>query len=206
VAHAADRLATTITPLESAQTIEEAFDEANGLGTPGQNLVVADRSGRIGWSVYGAIPRRVGIDGVLPSSWADGSHGWKGWLDRAEYPRILNPPGGRIWTANARVVGGQMLEKLGDGGYEVGIRARQIRDRLMARSLATRIVPSFVAFSMPAGAGAPHPIQRRTPSSIGIGICCRSGSSRSCCRNATKPTARLITRPCGGVRARSGSS
>ena len=137
VAHAGDRLATTITPLESAQTIEEAFDEANGLGTPGQNLVVADRSGRIGWSVYGAIPRRVGEDGVLPSSWADGTRGWKGWLDRAEYPRILNPPGGRIWTANARVVDGEMLAKLGDGGYEVGTRARQIRDRLMARDRFT---------------------------------------------------------------------
>jgi penicillin G amidase len=137
VAHAGDRLATTITPLEPAQTIEEAFDEANGLGTPGQNLVVADRSGQIGWSVYGAIPRRVGTDGVLPSSWADGSRGWNGWLDRAEYPRILNPPGGRIWTANARVVSGDMLAKLGDGGYEVGIRARQIRDRLMARDRFT---------------------------------------------------------------------
>src|SRR5262245_47834537 len=137
VAHAGERLPTTITPLESAQTIEEAFDEANGLGTPGQNLVVADRSGRIGWSVYGAIPRRIGLDGVLPSSWADGSRSWKGWLDRAEYPRILNPPGGRIWTANARVVGGEWLEKLGDGGYEVGIRARQIRDRLLARDRFT---------------------------------------------------------------------
>jgi penicillin amidase len=137
VAHAGDRLSTTITPLESARTIEEAFDEANGLGTPGQNLVVADRSGRIGWTVYGAIPRRVRVDGVLPSSWADGTHGWKGWLDRAEYPRILNPPGGRIWTANARVVDGEMLAKLGDGGYEVGTRARQIRDRLLARDRFT---------------------------------------------------------------------
>ena len=137
VAHASDRLATTITPLESAQTIEEAITEANGLGTPGQNLVVVDRSGRIGWSVYGAIPRRVGFDGVLPSSWADGSRGWKGWLDRSEYPRIVDPPGGRIWTANARVVGGDMLAKLGDGSYEVGIRARQIRDRLMARDRFT---------------------------------------------------------------------
>ena len=137
VAHAGDRLSTTITPLESAQTIEEAFDEANGLGTPGQNLVVADRTGRIGWSVYGAIPRRVGVDGVLPSSWADGARAWKGWLDRTEYPRILNPPGGRIWTANARVVDGEMLTKLGDGGYEVGTRARQIRDRLMARERFT---------------------------------------------------------------------
>jgi penicillin G amidase len=137
VAHAGDRLADAVTPLESAQTIEQAFDEANGLGTPGQNLVVADRSGRIGWSVYGAIPRRVGMDGVLPASWADGSRGWKGWLDRAEYPRIVNPPDGRIWTANARVVGGDMLAKLGDGSYEMGVRARQIHERLMARDRFT---------------------------------------------------------------------
>src|SRR5947207_2687690 len=61
----------------------------------------------------------------------------RGWLDRTEYPRILNPAGGRLWTANARVVGGEMLARLGDGGYEVGIRARQIRDRLAARDRFT---------------------------------------------------------------------
>jgi penicillin G amidase len=137
VAHAGDQLATTITPLESAHTIEEALDEANGLGTPGQNFVVVDRSGHIGWSVYGAMPRRIGIDGVLPSSWADGSRGWKGWLERAEYPRIVNPPLGRVWTANNRVVGGDMLARLGDGSYDVGARARQIRERLMARDRFT---------------------------------------------------------------------
>jgi penicillin amidase len=137
VAHSAERLATTVTPLESAHTIEEAFDEVNGVGIPGQNLVVADRTGRIGWTVYGAIPRRVGLDGVLPSSWADGSRRWQGWLERGEYPRILDPPGGRIWTANARVVGGDMLARLGDGSYEVGARARQIHERLMARDRFT---------------------------------------------------------------------
>jgi penicillin amidase len=148
VAHSAERLATTVTPLETARTIEEAFDQANGAGIPGQNLVVADRTGRIGWTVYAAIPRRVGFDGALPSSWADGTHGWKGWLDRAEYPRILNPPGGRIWTANARVVGGDMLSKLGDGSYEVGARARQIRERLMARDRFT--VRDMLAIQMDA--------------------------------------------------------
>jgi penicillin amidase len=137
VAHSAERLATTVTALETARTIEEAFDQANGVGIPGQNLVVADRTGRIGWTVYAAIPRRVGFDGALPSSWADGTRGWKGWLSRAEYPRILNPPGGRIWTANARVVGGDMLAKIGDGSYEVGARARQIRERLLARNRFT---------------------------------------------------------------------
>ena len=148
VAHSADRLATTVTPLESAHTIEEAFDEVNGVGIPGQNLVVADRTGRIGWTVYGAIPRRVGLDGVLPSSWADGSRGWNGWLERGEYPRILDPPDGRIWTANARVVGRDMLAKLGDGSYEVGARAKQIHERLMARERFT--VRDMLAIQMDA--------------------------------------------------------
>jgi penicillin amidase len=137
VAHSAERLAATITPLENARTLEEAFDAANGLGTPGQNFVVADRSGRIGWSVYGAIPRRVGLDGRLPMSWADGTRRWDGWLDAAEYPRVADPPGGRIWTANARVADGDALAKLGDGSYEIGSRARLIRDRLMARDRFT---------------------------------------------------------------------
>jgi penicillin amidase len=121
-------------PIETARTIEEAFDTANGRGTPGQNIIAADAAGRIGWSVFGAIPRRVGIDGRLPSTWADGTRGWNGWLRTDEYPRVIDPPSGRLWTANARVVDGEMLARLGDGSYEVGSRATVIRDRLMART------------------------------------------------------------------------
>jgi len=133
VPHAAERLAVSITPLETVRTLDQALDEANGVGAPGQNIVVVDRSGRIGWSVYGSIPRRIGIDGRLPASWADGTRGWDGWLDDAEYPRVIDPANGRLWTANARMVDGQMLARLGDGSYEIGSRARIIRDRLMAR-------------------------------------------------------------------------
>jgi penicillin G amidase len=137
VAHSAEQLGSTLTPMEKARTIEDAFADANGLGTPGQNLVVADRSGRIGWSVYGSIPRRQGLDGRLPASWADGSRGWNGWLDDGEYPRLLDGKDGRIWTANARVVGGDMLARLGDGSYEVGSRARIIHQRLMEKQQFT---------------------------------------------------------------------
>ena len=137
VAHSAEQLAVSLTPLESARTIDEAFDLANGLGTPGQNLVVADRSGRVGWSVYGSIPRRRGIDGQIPVSWSDGSRGWDGWLADAEYPRSVHPPDGRIWTANARVVDGEMLTDLGDGSYDIGARARIIRDRLASKDRFT---------------------------------------------------------------------
>ena len=133
VAHDAARLGTSILALESARSVEEAFDAANGLGTPGQNFVVADETGRIGWTVYGSIARRLGLDGRLPVSWADGSRGWSGWLDTAEYPRILDPENGRIWTANARVVDGEMLDRIGDGNYEIGSRARIIRERLQAQ-------------------------------------------------------------------------
>jgi len=133
VAHSAEQLAVSITPMELARTASEALDEANGLGAPGQNIVVADSSGHIGWSIYGSIPRRVGFDGRTPVSWSDGSRRWDGWLTDAEYPRIVDPADGRIWTANARVVDGEMLAKLGDGSYEIGSRAHVIRDRLFAR-------------------------------------------------------------------------
>jgi penicillin amidase len=133
VAHDADRLAVVSAALETAHTVDETFDAVNGLGAPGQNFVVADSLGHIGWTVYGSIPRRVGLDGRIPQSWADGKRGWSGWLTQAEYPRVRDPQSGRIWTANARVVDGAMLAMLGDGNYEVGSRARIIRDRLMAR-------------------------------------------------------------------------
>jgi penicillin amidase len=139
VAHSAERLGASATPLETARSVPEAFDAANGVGAPGQNIVVVDRDGRIGWSVFGSIPRRVGVDPGVPASWADGARGWQGWLSPHEYPRLIDPPDGRIWTANARVVDGDMLATLGDGSYEVGSRATIIRDRLMAK---TRFTPA----------------------------------------------------------------
>ena len=137
VGHAPDRLAASLTPLERVRSLEEAFDAANGAGVPGQNLVLGERSGRIGWTIFGAIPNRVGFDGRLSVSWADGWRGWNGWLDGVDYPRVIDPPGDRIWTANARVVDGRMLERLGDGSYEVGARATMVRDRLRDRESFT---------------------------------------------------------------------
>ena len=137
VAHDVERLAVASAALETAHTVDEAFDAVNGIGAPGQNFVAADTEGHIGWTVYGSIPKRVGFDGRLPHSWADGARGWNGYLSPAEYPRLRDPESGRLWTANARVVDGEMLAKLGDGSYEVGSRARIIRDRLMAKDQFT---------------------------------------------------------------------
>lgn len=119
--------------LELTTTLEEALDVASTSGMPPQNLVIADRRGRIAWTIIGRIPNRFGFDGRVPTSWSDGSRGWDGWIDPERHPRIVSPPGERLWTANARVVDGKMLATIGDGGYAFGARAHQIRQNLMDR-------------------------------------------------------------------------
>jgi len=123
--------------LETAHTLEEAMAAANRSGAPAQNFVVADESGRIGWTIFGRMPRRAGFDGLVPTSWADGTRRWDGWLSPEEMPRVVDPPAGRIWTANARAVDGDLLAKEGDGGYPLGARAGQIRNDLLRLEKAT---------------------------------------------------------------------
>lgn len=133
VAHDLRAVNLGLLALERADALETALDIANRAGVPAQNILLASADGRIAWTLAGPIPRRFGHDGHLPSSWADGRRGWSGWLEPPEYPRIADPPNGRLWTANGRVVDGAWLAQLGDGGYVVGARARQIRDGLLAR-------------------------------------------------------------------------
>jgi penicillin amidase len=130
VAHDPRVLATDAARIAHARSVDEAMQLAVGAALAAENLVVGDRDGHIAWTIYGAIPRRVGFAGDVPTSWADGSHRWDGYLDYDEHPRVVDPPGGRLWTANARVVGGEMLRRVGDGGYADGIRAWMIRDNL----------------------------------------------------------------------------
>jgi penicillin amidase len=123
--------------LEGATNLEEALLAANRTGIPPQNFVCADTTGRIGWTIIGAIPNRQGFSGKVPTTWADGSRMWDGWLEPEAYPRILDPQDGILWTANNRQVSDEMLAVLGDGGFDLGARAQQIRDDLLALSGAT---------------------------------------------------------------------
>ena len=123
--------------MEGAGSLDEAQAIAPECGIPNQNFTAGDAAGRVGWTIIGRIPRRFGHDGRLPVSWADGTRGWDGWLPAAEYPRVVDPPSGRIWTANARVVDGHDLALVGFGGYDLGARQGQIRDDLLTIDKAT---------------------------------------------------------------------
>lgn len=118
--------------LEQASTVEQALAQANRVGAPAQNFVAADDQGNIGWTIMGRIPRRTGYQGWQAADWSQPGTGWQGWIEPSAYPRVINPESGIIWTANSRVVDGDMLGMIGDGGFALGARAGQIRDDLMA--------------------------------------------------------------------------
>ncbi len=123
--------------METALTVEEALAIAARSGSPPQNFVAADAEGNIGWTIMGSIPLRHGFDSRVPSDWSKPGSGWQGWLEAERYPRIVNPPLGRIWTANARVIDGEALELLGESDLYLGARARQIRDDLLTLEVAS---------------------------------------------------------------------
>ena len=118
---------------EGARTVADGLAFAHATGLPQQNIALGDSAGHVAWTIAGQVPRRFGFDGRDAASWADGTRGWAGYLPADAVPAVVDPPGGRIWSANTRMVGGAAFAKLGDGGYDDGARAREIRDRLFAR-------------------------------------------------------------------------
>ena len=88
-----------------SRTVAELADAMQGWVDPVNNFVMADAEGNIGYQCRGEIPRRPGdAPAPLPFAGWDGRHEWQGSIPFAELPRSINPPEGRIVTANNRPV------------------------------------------------------------------------------------------------------
>ncbi len=98
----------------AVNTTDEAVQVAHRAGISPQNILIADAQGKIAWTIAGFLPARDGKGGFVPA---------------AEIPVVTADA---LWTANNRVMGGDALRVLGDGGYEAPARAAQIRDDLKA--------------------------------------------------------------------------
>lgn len=113
---------------ERARTLDEALSLAPTVGIPHQNIVIGDREGRIAWTIIGRIPTDAGPLRALG----------RAFIDPTAQPRIVDPPTGQLWSANARPVGGAAAPAIaGDeaqtaSGFDLGARAGQIRDGLTA--------------------------------------------------------------------------
>lgn len=112
--------------------VSDALALAQRAGMPHQNLLAADRDGQIGWTVAGRLWAQPGLpEGygrfIAPSAMR------RDWLASDRAPQVLSPAQGQLWTANNRQLDGAPGDLLGDGGFDLGARAQQIRDRLSAR-------------------------------------------------------------------------
>lgn len=134
VAHDKEGMNLNLIGFETAKSVDEAVAIAPTLGIPTQNLLVADSKGKIAWTLAGALPNRQLQDLDTPQDWSTDDNRWSGYLTGSSYPKVVAPAGNRLWTANARVVGGDALKLIGDGGYDIGARGMQIRDGLLAKA------------------------------------------------------------------------
>lgn len=133
--------------MEDARDVTAAVEVAHRVGMPAQNIVIADAAGNVAWTIAGQLPKRQGYDGRLPVSFQYGDRSWQGFVSPDEVPVVTTKPTGRpaeivakdarIWSANQRMIGGQALAVLGDGGYARPSRAGQIRDDLAPLEHAT---------------------------------------------------------------------
>lgn len=135
VAHRDYAVNLAFTELDSATNVEQARTIASGMGIPVQNMVVADTQGNVAWLPAGAVTARPTPSNQAIAQ-ADYSELWS--QRETQLPAVINPENHRIWTANARVVSDEQLQRFGDGGYAVGARGLQIRDRLFEKAQFTQ--------------------------------------------------------------------
>lgn len=131
VAHQPYAVNLKLLAMEQAQTVYDATKLAPKVGIPVQNMLVVDDAGNAAWRPMGAIPAR---ENPVDISQRSSNYSSKWYENDEARPEVVNPNVGKLWTANSRVVSATLHKRYGDGGYALGARAVQIRDRLFAKS------------------------------------------------------------------------
>ena len=159
--------------LPHARDWERFVANARDFHSPQQNITYADVDGNIGFLAPGLIPIRRGHrherPGTMPRPGWEASHDWQGFVPFEELPRVYNPPGGAIVTANHQIVPDGYPHHLTfewAGGY----RAQRIMEKLAEREhhdvasfrmlqqdrtslFARALLPRLRSVAVPAAAG-----------------------------------------------------
>ncbi len=147
--------------LVKASTVDEGFKALANFQYGGQNWVIIDNQGNIGWTSNAKVPVRkdaayawnavTNPDGVAPFMVmpGDGSADWTGTMDTRYVPHVINPTAGFIVTANSDPVGATFdndpLNQVDADGhplyagttYAAGVRSERIAARIQADATAS---------------------------------------------------------------------
>lgn len=92
--------------LNRARGMADLIAAARDFTAPAQNLVFADADGHIGLIAPARVPVRRAdneLMGRVPSPGWDAKYDWQGFIAYESLPRVIDPPAGRIVTANNRI-------------------------------------------------------------------------------------------------------
>ncbi len=88
-----------------ARSVAELFEAMRSWAEPANNLLAADRDGSIGYLTRGRIPIRSRLEAAwTPVPADDPSYGWRGFVAFADMPRLQDPDGGFLFSANNRIL------------------------------------------------------------------------------------------------------
>ena len=111
--------------MDRIKTVEEALPLLQSAGTPPLNGLVADRTGAVGWTLMGRIPKRRGFNGLFAEFWSAALK-WDGYLTLDETPQRVNPPSGFLVNANQRMLARTEFDRVLGHDYSGGYRAYAI--------------------------------------------------------------------------------
>jgi len=90
-----------VLPMLSQATSYEDYRQAiNGHDVPGQNIVIASRSGDIGITVQGRFPVRAPEQGRFIQDGARWENNWHNYIPNDQIPAMKNPGRGFVFSAN----------------------------------------------------------------------------------------------------------
>jgi penicillin G amidase len=117
--------------LNQAETLAEAGAAVLSFRHVVLNLMLAHRDGGIALQVSGVFPQRGKGSGAFPSpGWVDG-YAWEGLVPQTLNPRILDPAGSALITANNRIVPIDYPVTISNA-WMAPFRAQRIAERLDA--------------------------------------------------------------------------
>ncbi len=118
---------------EQYLTTKDFLKHSHEANLPVQNFLMADAEDNIAWTLSGFFPDRNGSDPFEAIYASEAENIWTQKLEAREWPKVLNPDNGRLWTANNRVHGSKAYMKMGSGDYSEFPRAYQIKEKLFVR-------------------------------------------------------------------------
>ena len=133
--------------LESDKSVDSAILTSQKIRGPILNLMLADKTGNIGWTLVGTLPKRTGFNGELPIKSSSNEAKTLGIQDAKSYPTIKTRDG-FLFTANNRTLNSSFWEPvIGHGTYINPIRAFQIKEFLLKVSQTTELEMLKLQFS-----------------------------------------------------------